>query len=110
MTLSDYISQVLAAYTCLPDTPDRHSRSDRALARSLHQRDVPLSLVQHAMLLATIRRYYRDPALPPLEPIHSLHYFLPLIRQLTTSPLEPFYVEHLRRKLADIPATSRCHP
>jgi hypothetical protein len=106
VTLSDYVVLVLDAYTDLPDTPQRPSRSDRALARCLHQQNVPLSLIQHAMLLATVRRQYRDPALPPLEPIHSLHYFLPVIRQIMATPLEPTYVEYLQRKIDDIRATS----
>jgi len=106
MTLSDYVAQVLDGYKRLPDTPKRPSRSDRALARSLHQQNVPLSLVQHAMLLASVRRHYRDPALPPLEPIHSLHYFLPVIRQLSASPLDDLYLDYLRRKIEAITTAS----
>ena len=106
MTLPSYVAQILAAYTALPDTPNRPSRSDRALARSLFQQNVPLALVEHAMLLATARRYYRDPDLPPLEPIHSLHYFLPIIRHLSANPLDPFYVLYLQRKVDEIPTAS----
>ena len=55
------------------------------------------------MILATVRRHYRGPDLPPLEPIHSLHYFLPVIRQLAAEPLHDFYVQLLRSKLNEIP-------
>jgi hypothetical protein len=106
MTNVDYVNQVLAAYTALADTPDRPSRSDRALARDLCKRQVPIVTVLHAMLLATVRRYYRDPSLGQLDPIRSLHYFLPIARQLERQPLDPFYVEYLERKHADIPSAN----
>jgi hypothetical protein len=100
---NDYSARVLAVYTTLAYTPDRPSRSDRALARELERRAVPLKLVQEAMLLATVRRHFRDPSLPPLDRIRSLHYFLPVIQQLQAEPLDPFYVDYLKRKLDAIP-------
>lgn len=103
MTGNDYSTRVLAAYTALADTPDRPSRADRALARDLEHRAVPLELVQQAMLLASVRRHFRDPNLPPLDRIRSLHYFLPVIRQLQTQPLDTIYVDYLQRKLDAIP-------
>lgn len=107
MTNGDYVNQVLTAYTALADTPDRPSRSDRALARDLCSRQVPLETVLHAMLQATVRRHYRDSSLGDLDRIRSLHYFLPIIRQLESQPLDPFYVEYLERKHADIPSAPR---
>jgi len=103
MNISDYVARLLAAYTSLPDTRDRPSRSDRALARSLYRQGVTLAEVEHAMILASVRRHYRGPDLTPLEPIHSLHYFLPVIRQLAAEPLHEVYVEHLKSKLNEIP-------
>jgi len=102
MTVDIYVRRILDRYVSLTDTPDRASRSDRGLARSLFSEHIPLSLVLNAMLLATIRRHYRDPDLPPLEPIHSLHYFLPVIRFIEVNPLEPVYIDYLTRKLGDI--------
>jgi hypothetical protein len=58
------------------------------------------------MLPATVRRQYRDPSLGQLDRIRSLHYFLPIVRQLERQPLDPFYVEYLERKLANIPSAS----
>lgn len=102
MTIDAYVRQVLDRYVSLTDTPERANRSDRALARSLFSDHMPLSLVLNSMLLATIRRHYRDPDLPPLEPIHSLHYFLPVIRYIEVNPLEPVYINYLNQKLRDI--------
>ena len=106
MTNLDYVNQILAAYTALAHTPDRPSRADRALARDLCSHQVPLQTVLNAMLLATVRRYYRDPSLGQLDRIRSLHYFLPIVRQLEKQPLDPCYVEYLERKHADIPSAS----
>jgi len=103
VTSSLFVSQVLSGYTALPDTPSRPSRHDRAVARDLYHRDVRLDSVRHAFLLASVRRHYRDPSLGPLDSIRSLSYFLPVIRQLELQPLDPFYVDYLERKLADIP-------
>jgi hypothetical protein len=95
-----YVAAVLTLYRKLPDTPQRHSRYDRHLAAQLHQRQVPLPLIEAAFLLATARRFLRDPSYPPLSPIRSLHYFLPLIDELIHQPLAPTYLAYLRHKLA----------
>ena len=46
------------------------------------------------------RRCLRDPALQPLQPIRSLHYFLPVIEEVLRMEISPDYVRYLRRKLA----------
>ena len=105
MAIGVYVHEVLDRYVSLPDTPGRPRRSDRAVARKWFSEDVPLSLVFNAMLLATIRRNFRDLSLPPLEPIHSLHYFIPVIRFLETNPIDPFYFKYLAYKLEDLEQT-----
>jgi hypothetical protein len=95
-----FVETVLALYRKLPDTPRRHSRYDRHLALQLHQQQVPLSLIEAAFLLATARRLLRDPNYPPLNPIRSLHYFLPVIDELLDKAPAPSYLQYLRRKLA----------
>ena len=95
-----YIEKLLDLYLGLPQTPSRASRYDRRLAQQLCQRKTPLETVESAFLLATARRASRDPALPPLQPIRSLHYFLPVIEELLASGVSSDYVQYLRRKLA----------
>lgn len=95
-----YRETVLALYRKLPDTPNRHSRYDRRLALQLCQRNVPLPVIESAFLLATARRLLRDPSYPPLNPIRSLHYFLPVIEELLDQPPPPAYIQYLRHKLA----------
>jgi hypothetical protein len=97
-----YVETVLARYRKLPDTPNRHSRYDRRLALQLYQQQLPLSLIDNAFLLATARRLLRDPSYPPLNPIRSLNYFLPVIEELLDQSPPQAYFAYLRSKLAPL--------
>jgi hypothetical protein len=94
-----YVKTVLDLYLALPETPNRVGRSDRSLAFRLFQQNVPASIVEAAFLLASARRLCR-PNDAPLGPIRSLHYFLPVIEEITRHPLPPSYPDYLRHKLA----------
>ena len=86
MTERHYVAAVLAAYVALPDTVCRPRRADRMLAHQLFAEGVPLGVVLDALLLAHARRHL-NPASPP-APVRSLHYFLPVIRELATLDAE----------------------
>jgi hypothetical protein len=79
-------------YLDLPDTPLRPSPQDQSLARRPYEQSVPLSLVESALLLATLRRLVRPSELRPLPKIRSLAYFN---RQ---EPLPDSYLDYLRLK------------
>lgn len=95
-----YIETLLELYLSLPETPSRTSRYDRELASHLCERKVPLETIEAAFLLASARRLFRDPALTPLQPIRSMHYFLPIIEEVSVGPISLDYVKYLRLKLA----------
>lgn len=95
-----YVNTVLDLYLALPETPTRVSRFDRSLALQLFQRAVPRSTIEDAFLLASARRLCRPVDAPPLGPIRSLHYFLPVIEEIIDHPLPTGYVHYLRHKLA----------
>jgi hypothetical protein len=97
-----YIEKLLDIYLSLPQTPSQASRDDRRLAQQLRQQQTPLETVESAFLLATVRRSFRDPALPPLQPIRSLHYFLPVIEEVIAIGVSSDYLQYLRRKLAPL--------
>ena len=97
-----YIKKLLDLYLRLPQTPSRSSRDDRRLAQQLCQQKTPLETVESAFLLAIVRRSSRHPALPPLQPIRSLHYFLPVIEELLATGVSSDYLQYLRRKLAPL--------
>jgi hypothetical protein len=94
-----YVAAVLIIYVDLPDTPMRASHADEALARNLHEQRVPLSMVEAALLLASLRRLIRPADRPPLSPIRSLAYFLSVITELQQEPLPDGYLDYLRLKL-----------
>lgn len=102
MTEKEFVAQVLNLYLSLPHTPARTSRTDRQLAAQWYAQGFTGEVLEGALLLATARRSLRDPALPPLPPIRSLHYFVPLLEEVLATPLAPEYVQYLRGKLAGL--------
>lgn len=95
MIRTDYLSRVIRLYLDAPDTPEKARRNDWALAGSFYKRRIPLDTVAHAIRLATIRRLLREPDPPPLEPVHSLAYFRPLIDHLIRDPHDDGYVVYV---------------
>jgi hypothetical protein len=103
-----YLEAVLEAYSSLPGTPERPSRQDRCLARELCRRGVPLRTIRTALLLAAARRTLRSG--PPLPPVRTLHYFLPVIDELIEQPPEPGYAEYLAAKLKSLASKKTALP
>ncbi|HVT17230.1 MAG TPA: hypothetical protein VHQ90_13750 [Thermoanaerobaculia bacterium] len=97
MSRADYVHTLLGLYCGLPHTAARKPfPPDRRLAAHLFDQGVLLKTIENAFLLATARRATRPPDLPPLPPIRSLAYFLPVIEELTTHPPDPGYLAYLR--------------
>ena len=107
--LETYRQTLVDLYLRLPDTPCRISRHDVRLVQQLWERQIPLTTVETAFLLASLRRAARHPDAIPLEPIRSLHYFLPVIEELLHTPLRQgdTYLAYLRSKISLRPATDR---
>ncbi len=103
--LETYRQTLLDLYLRLPDTPCRVSRHDGRLVRQLWERQIPLTTVETAFLLASVRRAARRPDAIPLGPIRSLHYFLPVIEELLRTPLpqSDAYLAYLRSKVTQRP-------
>jgi hypothetical protein len=111
--LETYRQTLLDLYLRLPDTPCRVSGHDGRLVQQLWERQIPLTTVETAFLLASVRRAARRPTALPLGPIRSLHYFLPVIEELLHTPLHhgEAYLAHLRSKVPLRPASVKptCH-
>jgi hypothetical protein len=101
-----YVAAVVMAYVELPETPLSANLQDHRQARRLHDRGIPLRIVESALLLASLRRLIRPANLPPLPPIRSLAYFQPVIDELLDHPMPENYLEYLRLKLNRIAANS----
>jgi len=94
-----YIKQALALYRCVPGTLGRIRREDRLLAADLHDRGINLSTLDAAFVLAAARRCFRPPDAYPLAPIRSMHYFMPVIKEILANPLAAEYLAYLKSKL-----------
>ena len=99
LTKTEYVERVLAWYLGLRGTPLRASRLDRRLAAAWHAQGVPLTAVEAALMLAATRRGLRPADAPPLGPIRSLHYFMPVLEEVGATPLSADYLAYLRGKL-----------
>jgi hypothetical protein len=94
-----YVQKVLETYRQTPGTTGSVRRPDRLLAAELHQRGVPLTTVENALVLATARRLLRPTSAPPLATVRSLAYFLPVIEEVLELKISDDYFQHLRRSL-----------
>ena len=101
---NDYIAAVLKLYLELPETPLRAGPQDRGRANEFLERRVPLTLIESAFLLGSLRRLIRSPESPRLSPIRSLAYFIPVVEELTANPLPDGYLEYLRHKMRRVGA------
>lgn len=99
MTEQAYIQALRSVYLQLPNTYRRFSHSDRHLASTLYQRGFSLELVRSALLFATARRLARNLAEPPLPPVRSLSYFLPVLEEIRMQPLPSGYLQYLEAKV-----------
>jgi hypothetical protein len=81
-----YVAAVVMLYVELPETPLSASLQDHRQARRLHDRSIPLRIVESALLLGSLRQLIRPADLPSLPPIRSLAYFQPVIDELLVHP------------------------
>lgn len=93
-----YVTAVLTLYVDLPDTPRRASAYDRAVAQAFFERELPLDIVQSALLLGSLRRLNRPVGAMPLPPVRSLAYFMPVIDEILLHPLSAGYQDYLKSK------------
>jgi hypothetical protein len=105
--LETYRQTLIELYLRLPDTPRRLSRFDLRLVGQLWERQIPLTTVETAFLLASSRRASRRPDAMPLGHIRSLHYFMPVIEELLAQPVPESYLAYLRNKVPLDPAASK---
>lgn len=76
---------ILAWYEALPETPNHATPSDLTTTQWFLDQGFKFQHILSAFLLGSARRIRRDPDLPPLPPIKSLNYFIPIIREVQTA-------------------------
>jgi len=97
-----YVKQLLKLYCHTPGTLGRVRREDRRLSVELCRRGVSLQTIEDAFLLAAARRCLRAPDAPPLAPIRSLAYFVPVIEEVIATPLPGGFGDYLKHKLRKV--------
>jgi hypothetical protein len=96
---------VIRLYRATPTVLGHVRRADRVLARRLFEQRIPIHVVRDALILGAARRVLHNGFSSPMPPVRSLHYFLPLVRDILDRP--PGYreidqlVAHLRLPGAD---------
>ena len=78
-----YVTAVLDHYRRTPGTLGHARPEDRRLAGILYDRGVSVEQVDA----------------PPLNPVRSLHYILPLLDEIRLNPPDPGYLRYLQSKL-----------
>lgn len=99
ITANEYVDRVLRAYRNTPTTMGTVRQADRVVAVELHARGVAVRVVENALILAAARRLMRAPGAPPLPPVRSLAYFLPVIEEVMGMRVSPQYFEYLGHKI-----------
>jgi hypothetical protein len=107
---NENVAGILKHFLELPETPAKASLNDKETAVKLLESGVLPSTIESALLLATVRRLGRSPDLPPLSPIRSLAYFLPVIQELLNNPIPDDYVAYLRRKVRLLSRNNKTKP
>lgn len=97
-----FVQHVLALYKATPGTRGRVRPADRRLAETLHHDGTSTEVIRAALILTAARRSFRSPEAQTLQPVASLHYFLPVIEELQANPLDPDYVEYLQDRIAGL--------
>ncbi len=100
MRQQDYVRTVLDTFVSLPSAPLRPRRDDRFLAEKLYRQKVPLPVLEYALLLGCVRRELQERD-ARLQPIRSLRYFVPIVKELRHEPVDANYVRYLRGKLSE---------
>ncbi len=92
---------VLDAYRRTPGLTGAVRSSARRLAAAFYERGVPISA------LAAVRRLFRPPLRPRLQPIRSLHCSRPVIDEVLELRISPDYFrclqQHIDRALSERP-------
>lgn len=97
--LKAYVQEALALYRHWTGPHVRPRTADRQLAATLHGRGITIKTLESAFLLTIARRTFRPPDRPKLNPIRSLHYFMPALEEILQNPLPPVYADFLRQAI-----------
>jgi hypothetical protein len=85
-TCDRYVAEVIRLYRATPTVLGPVRRADRELARRLFEQQVPIHVIRDALILGAARRVLHNGFSTPMPPVRSLHYFVPLVREVLDRP------------------------
>lgn len=85
-TCAQYVDEVIRLYRATPTVLGHVRPADRLLARRLFDQRIPLYVIRNALVLGAARRVLHNGFSSPMPPVRSLHYFLPLVREILDRP------------------------
>jgi hypothetical protein len=94
-----YVREVLRLYLATPTVHGHVRGADRHFAAVLFDRDVPLYVIESALLVAAARRVLNNAYATDPPPIRSLHYFAAIINEMIDRPLGYRDLDDLRDRL-----------
>jgi hypothetical protein len=100
-----YVDSVRTSFLALGCTTGRFGPSEQRQAQDFQQRNIPLSVLEDAMLVGACRKYVSWLNNGPSQPISSLAYFESLIEEVQERPFPSRYRDYLRlkvQKLSDL--------
>lgn len=100
-----YVEALRASFVSIGCTTGKFSSLDAQLAEQFQQRQIPLELVQDALLMGACRKYSSWFNGGSTRPIGSLRYLEPLIEEMKERPLPADYREYLRKKVVQLART-----
>lgn len=77
-----YAAEVIQLYRSTPSVLGHVRQADRDLALRFFDDGVPLYAVRNALLLGAARRVLHNGFSTPMPPVRSLHYFVPILREV----------------------------
>ena len=98
-TCDRYVAEIIRLYRATPTVVGHVRRADRVLARRLFDQRIPLHVIRAAFVLGAARRVLHNGFSTPMPPVRSLHYFVPLVREVLDRPPGYREVEQLVMQL-----------
>ena len=99
-----YVESVRTCFLSLGCGSGKFGAAEAVDARGFQRRDIPLTVIEEAMLLGACRKYGSWFEGRASEPIQSLRYFDQLIAEIQQEPLPAGYPEYLREKVKQLAA------
>ncbi len=99
---SEYLERIRNLFLAHPIVRSSFGEADHHLAGALYRRGVPLEQAERALVLGLARKYVSCFNDPKAAPITSLHYFLPVLREVQEVRVSEDYWTYTAQRLGQL--------